>query len=444
MRRLNLTDQLVVVLQKIFDKQSAKGLARCLQQNGVDLATFNLFAKSFSQALIKDLKKRNYNFDIVREIEITRNGKKRLVYLSCFIDKIMQTYLAAILTNVLHQKLTPHCYAYVAGKNNFLALHHFSNYLRRIKNDDVYVVRTDIAHYFDSIPVHQQSLLWIMLDDLCSDLSVAVQDSAYLMDLLKCALRPIINTKENSCYQKRIGVPTGMPLVTVAANLYLHQIDQQLAAIPGLFYARYCDDILLAHSDVATLSAADKLLTEQLLHYGLERQQSKDQYIYFTRAGRAHGDPSLWQGSNKIEYLGLAINRQGNTTFAAKQLQRIRIRFYNRISNCCDLLTDATVDEKCQCLCQMIKQMVVDKNNIYDGVSSDVGASSDFHDVQLVKLLRSCDDRGALKQLDFFIARTIAEKISGKKGMLAFRHIPYAKLRRHYGLVSLVAMKNQL
>lgn len=422
-------DTFLTILQKIFDKKSASGAAWHTQQDGVNLTIINLLAKDFSRALISDLNKHDYTFDIVKEREVTINDKKRLLYEANLTDKIVQTYLAYILTKVLCKKIIPNCYAYIPGKNNVAALRSLANYLRRTKDQDIYVIRTDIASYTDTIPVHPKSPLWNMLSDLAKELPISAQEHEYLMSLLKSAIHPLIKTEELTYYQKYVGSPTGSPLGPLVYNLYGVDFDSQLAAIPQLFYARYCDDIILAHHDTKILLEADQLLSDLLDNHFLKRNLHKDQRTYLTRAGKAHSeDPITWRGSNKIEYLGLAINRYGNISITQKHMNRLLGTLVQRVSNCHDLLINHTLQEKCHHLCQLIKQLAHRDN--------------EFQSTQLASLLQNCDDRRVLKQIDFFIAQIIAEKISGKKGVQAFRKISYKKLRQKYGLISLVNMKN--
>jgi hypothetical protein len=421
-------DGLLLTLQKFFDKKHAQGLSWRIKQDNIDLAHINLHAKSFCCALLQDLKTQNYIFAPVEEREITYNNKRRSVYLSKITDRLIQAYLGHLLITPLAQHLSPNCYAYLPGNNNVVVAEKFADYLRCNKDHDIYIVRADIANYFDEIPVHAASLLWPLVDGLLDKLPLLTTDArGRLCKILEEAIRPVIKNTDGNLYQKLVGIPTGLPLAPLISNLYLKTLDDHLSAIPQLFYARYCDDILLAHSDANTLLVADRCLTDLLAACKLQRNQEKAQHIYFTRCGKAHKE-SLWRGASELEYLGLSINRQGSIALSTKHMRRIRAMFYSRLSNCSDLLGDCTVDEKCRALCQLVRQCLCVEETL--------------HDPCLIRLLRIGNNRSALQQLDFFIARVIAEKISGERGVRAFAVVPYKKLRREYGLVSLVELKN--
>jgi hypothetical protein len=59
-----------------------------------------------------------------------------------------------------------------------------------------------------------------------------------------------------------------------------------------------------------------------------------------------------------------------------------------------------------------------------------------------VLLRRVVSDRRQLEQLDYWIARLVVKSLTGRRDVRAFREIPYRKLRRDWGLVSLVAERN--
>ncbi len=57
-------------------------------------------------------------------------------------------------------------------------------------------------------------------------------------------------------------------------------------------------------------------------------------------------------------------------------------------------------------------------------------------------LLRDTTDRGVLKDLDYRIARKIAQLASGRPGVRAFRIVTPGELRNRWGLISLVRSRN--
>src|SRR5439155_474538 len=60
-----------------------------------------------------------------------------------------------------------------------------------------------------------------------------------------------------------------------------------------------------------------------------------------------------------------------------------------------------------------------------------------------IALRRVVTDRQQLQQLDYWIARIVVKALTGRRDARAFREIPYRKLRREWGLPSLVAARNR-
>ena len=60
-----------------------------------------------------------------------------------------------------------------------------------------------------------------------------------------------------------------------------------------------------------------------------------------------------------------------------------------------------------------------------------------------IALRRVVTDRRQLRQLDYWIARIVVKALTGRRDARGFREVPYRKLRREWGLVSLVAARNR-
>lgn len=68
--------------------------------------------------------------------------------------------------------------------------------------------------------------------------------------------------------------------------------------------------------------------------------------------------------------------------------------------------------------------------------------TSPFAVAGLSALLDMVTDRGSLKDMDYRIARKIAQAATGTAGVRGFRQLPPEVLHREMGLVSLVALRN--
>lgn len=117
------------------------------------------------------------------------------------------------------------------------------------------------------------------------------------------------------------GIPQGLPVSTVLANLYLLEFDRlmlQEGRQKGiLFYRRYSDDIIILCAPGAMSSLAE-YVTECITTYGLKISQEKtEQYLLKNMVYNLRGDQritSIRIGENRytigvpITYLGLEFN----------------------------------------------------------------------------------------------------------------------------------------
>ena len=81
---------------------------------------------------------------------------------------------------------------------------------------------------------------------------------------------------EGLLVEERKGVMAGMPYAVFLANVYLMQLDRRLAAIPGLIYCRYSDDIIVFSKDKSLLDDAKKQLQVSLKAFHLDINHDKE------------------------------------------------------------------------------------------------------------------------------------------------------------------------
>lgn len=72
------------------------------------------------------------------------------------------------------------------------------------------------------------------------------------------------------------GVPEGLPISGLLANIYLNQVDKSIRSIKGIGYHRYVDDILVLGTD-ANLNRADRVISTAVARLNLELSGDKTQ-----------------------------------------------------------------------------------------------------------------------------------------------------------------------
>src|SRR5262249_980133 len=160
----------------------------------------------------------------------------------------------------------------------------------------------DIRHFYELIPVDKDSMLWQKIDDLLFHVC-GEPIEFYVKKLYYDAIKPHYKALNGQYLQNNVGIPYGSPLSGLISNLYLSDIDFKMSVIEDLFYARYADDILIAHPDHDTLVSAAHHLIQEIKNLGLDISKEKEKWQYFTNVGKKPFDDSF-KGTSTLTYLG--------------------------------------------------------------------------------------------------------------------------------------------
>ncbi|OGT31600.1 MAG: hypothetical protein A3E87_05835 [Gammaproteobacteria bacterium RIFCSPHIGHO2_12_FULL_35_23] len=131
-----------------------------------------LHRKRYAKILSKEIKQQTFHFDKASIIEIKPQPEKiRLIHKFSLQDQIVMKLMAKICLPQLMQILPPTVFSYLPGKSHFQAISHLCCYLRTHR--DIYLLKTDITHYTDSILVNPSAPLWQILENFLQPFSFA-------------------------------------------------------------------------------------------------------------------------------------------------------------------------------------------------------------------------------------------------------------------------------
>lgn len=131
---------------------------------------------------------------------------------------------------------------------------------------EYYSYKLDVRNYFNSIDI----------DLLLPQLKSILADDEPLYDFIASQLLDPRVMDEGVLIEERKGAMAGMPYAVFLANVYLTQLDRKFAAIPGLIYCRYSDDIIMFSKDKTLLDNAKHQLHESLNEYHLAINHDKE------------------------------------------------------------------------------------------------------------------------------------------------------------------------
>jgi hypothetical protein len=358
--------------------------------------------------------------------------KPRDVYYFEALDFVVHGVVADVLCDAMAPLLAPSVYSYRLGVSSWQAVRQFAKYAgahRRAHPDaktrGLYVFRGDVNGYIEAIPVGERSPVWPMLQRALGE---GFPSSGHA--LVQSTLRPEIVDDDGSSYVRSVGIPFGSPVATQVLNLYLCDLDHQLQAVTGSFYVRFGDDLLFAHQDPEVVRQAIALIGEHLREKKLELQASKQQILFFNGAGRKSAAWSAARGSQAVVFLGCEVRFDGTITLPTDKTRVLLADLKARVRRTAKMLRDVPLGERGAAVCAVANQVLDHR--------------SPFANRHAMRLCGLVDSRRQLADLDHLVAGLIAETLSGRRGVRAFRDVPPRMLREKWKLASLVAMRNRV
>jgi hypothetical protein len=407
-----------------------------LAQAGVELGELPArLDAELSSLLARRVASGEYAFSPVTERAAYLGGKVRRVYRAPLADTVVLFVLAGVLSELVMPAVSERVYSYRKGRSSRDAVADLVGFVKRHRAAHrdprargVHVLRRDIVGYGDRIPVDDASPLWPLLARVLEARGCPASDPFHAV--LRRALRPLVLRTDGTLELATRGVPMGSPLQPSICNLYLDALDRTLEALPSGFYARFGDDLLFAHESGESARAASAHVVRVLGDLRLELNADKAHDLYWNGAGRPSAEPmsSLERGTTHVEYLGQRLAFAGGVAPSQKKLRRIRSELRARIVQSELLLREIPVAERALALSGAVARAL-------DPVSPAALALAP-------ELERACDDRRLLAELDHWLARTLSEALSGRRGARAFRSAPPRFWRAH-GLPSLVARRDR-
>lgn len=135
------------------------------------------------------------------------------------------------------------------------------------------------------------------------------------------------------CDDNLIGVPQGNAISCFVANLILHDVDESvLSSVEDIFYIRYCDDMILLHSDKSKCQLALDVFMQRLennfllYHPPVQNLNYKDESFTFWNESKSKL-PYYWADKNILNtnvpwlsFVGYQINFDGKIRVRKKTI----------------------------------------------------------------------------------------------------------------------------
>jgi len=415
---------LLVQLEALARKQREGKHPHALLGGELTFGSLGERAPAFVNELAATLARGEFRFGPVVPTHAVIEGKSRVLYRSNAIDMLVIGALSTDLGAALEPTWSEHLYSYRPGRSAWQAIGAFVEFVARHRaahpdprTRGLYVVRRDVRSYGDSIPVGDDSALW-------RQLASAAQPDPFTSTLLREAMTPRLDNSEAHV----TSVPTGSSLQPLMCNLYLTPVDAIATAVADGFYARAGDDILFAHSDAQVAQQVARDIDSAITALRLTLSDQKSSNMYFTGSGTRSRQWSEARPATHLQYLGASVSFRGDVGLKTDRARTLLHHLRRRIDNTLRLAASDPVSQKVASCCAVIRG-ALDPTNPQCEPSVPL-------------ILGAVNDRRQLRQIDYWVALHIAQRVTGGRGPSAFRKLGYHALRDQ-GLPSLVVARHR-
>jgi len=208
-----------------YEKVASKGGAAGV--DGQSLERFAARSEIYLAELSTELREGRYRPQPVRRVEIPKgDGGLRPLGIPAVKDRIAQAAMKLVIEPIFEAQFLEGSYGFRPGRGCHDALREVD---RLIKQGFTHVVDADLANCFGSIP-HEP---------LLQRVGERISDGR-ILDLLRGWLEADILAGMER-WTPTAGAPQGAVISPLLANIYLHPLDERMAAL-GYRMARYADD----------------------------------------------------------------------------------------------------------------------------------------------------------------------------------------------------------
>ena len=198
--------------------------------DGQSLERFAARSDIYLAELSSALRDGTYRPEPVRRVEIPKgDGGVRPLGIPAVKDRVVQTAMKLVVEPIFEVEFLDGSFGFRPGRGCRDGLRDVD---RLIKDGYTYVVDADLASYFDSIP-HEP---------LLERVEARISDGR-ILDLLRSWLEADVLAGMER-WTPSAGAPQGAVISPLLANIYLHPLDDRMAAL-GYRMVRYADDFVV-------------------------------------------------------------------------------------------------------------------------------------------------------------------------------------------------------
>jgi retron-type reverse transcriptase len=353
--------------------------------------------------IIKNLKNKKYKTPIAIEKSVKTENKERLLYYFDWHEKILQSAVAKVLTDLFEPEFSDSLHSYRKGHGTYNTLLAISEYMA--KNPEVFIIKKDIKSYGDNISHNK----------LFEILETKIDKKDYFYEVVKKIIQfKYYSADTKELKTKSIGLPTGSQVNNIIANVFLMGLDKDIDKFKDKSsYFRYGDDICVAtpYEDVA--KDILNTLESYVAGSGLEFNKEKDGFFFFNKSK---------DQKESFKYLGLMVGANGKI-FLSKEKEK-------ELKN--------SIDKLILKVNMMFSKVSKNKKQKVDSIIGSTRVL--FSKTQLYNFLCTylpvANDEDYWERIDHWVASRILHSVYGMGGDALFAKYPFKEMREK-GLISI-------
>ena len=236
---------------------------------GVDNITIGDFTAALDRnvtQLEQQLRDGTYTPQSIKRVHIPKPGtnETRPLGIPTVRDRVVQNALRHVLEPILERQFAEHSYGFRPNRGCKDALRRVD---RLVKAGYKYTVDVDLKSYFDTIP-H---------DRLVKELRKHVADNSVIGLVEKFLQAQVLDGMDQ--WTPVAGAPQGAIISPLLSNLYLNELDHQMAAF-GYEMTRYADDFVIQCRTAEAAAAALEMVREWTTERGLTLHPTKTKIVH--------------------------------------------------------------------------------------------------------------------------------------------------------------------
>jgi len=380
------------LVDKIYDMDNLKDAWERVKSNkgcaGIDKQSIYDFLKQSEQYLRemqRAVKNGTYKATPVLRRHIPKDdGMLRPLGIPTVKDRVLQQATKNVIETIFEMKFLSCSYGYRPGKSAHQAVARVKS---SVEQGYVWVIDADIKKFFDSVD-HK-----LMMDLAAEEIS-----DGTVLRLIEFWLKAgVMNEGEQE--ETLQGTPQGGVISPLLANIYLHEIDEQITKIKGVRLVRYADDMVILCKTREKAEETMKQVEAILTGLKLQLNKTKTSIVNVNK--------------ESFEFLGFKLKmRNGKLLITPRQKSIQKFR---------EMIRTLTW-----------RKQPITTENMVDRLNLTITGWGNYYKIGDVKIL--------FKETDKWLRAKVRTYIEKKKSRYASVRIPNHVLKSEYELVSLLTL----